>query len=175
MKKDSVRGLIILSLVLAFAGAGQSQQSAFTDPLLDHFTGTWVLRGTIGGQETVHEVVAEWVLGHQYLRFHEVSREKDPKGQPAYEAIVFIGWDQPSGEYACLWLDSTGGGGLTGQAIGKAKRGDDEIPVVFALKDGGSFHTTFAYDRKADAWEWRMDEKQKGLLTPFARLRMTRA
>jgi len=172
--KDKVRLLGILAMFLAIAGAGLAQQPTFADPLLDHFLGAWVLRGTIGGQQTVHDVSTEWVLGHQYLRFHEVSREKDPKGQPAYEAIVFIGWDQPSGAYAILWLDSTGGGGLSAQALGRAKRGGDEIPFVFAVKDGGSFQTTFAYDRKADTWEWRMDEEQKGVMTPFARVKLTR-
>lgn len=168
------RALLIPALILVIAGAGLAQQPTFTDPLLDHFTGTWVLRGTIAGQATVHDVAAEWVLGHQYLRFHEVSREKDPKGQPAYEAIVFIGWDQASGAYAILWLDSTGSWGISAQAIGRAKRGGDEIPFVFIQKDGGSFHTTFAYDRKTDTWEWRMDEEQKSVMTPFARVKLTR-
>jgi hypothetical protein len=168
------RTTLIPAVILVIAGAGLAQQPTFMDPLLDHFIGTWILRGTIGGQQTVHDVAAEWVLGHQYLRFHEVSREKDPKGEPAYEAIVFIGWDQPSGAYACLWLDSTGGGGLSAQAIGRAKRGGDEIPFVFTQKDGGFFQTTFAYDRKADTWEWRMDEEQKGVMTPFARVKLTR-
>jgi len=168
------RALMIPAVILVFAGAGPAQQTTFVDPLLEHFAGTWVLRGTIGGQQTVHDVAAEWVLGHQYLRVHEVSREKDAKGQPAYEAIVFIGGDQPSGAYTCLWLDSTGGGGLSAQAFGHAKRGGDVIPFVFTMKDGVSFHTTFAYDRKADAWEWRMDEDQKGVTTPFARVKLTR-
>lgn len=174
MMKHKPRALAIPALFLAITCAGLAQQPTFTDPLLDHFTGTWVLRGTIAGQATVHDVAAEWVLGHQYLRFHEVSREKDSKGQPAYQAIVFIGWDQTASAYACLWLDSTGGGGISAQAIGRAKRDGDKIPIVFTLKDGGFFHTTFAYDRKADAWEWGMDEEQKGGLTPFARLTMTR-
>jgi hypothetical protein len=166
--------LLGLAAVIVLPPPGPAQASAFNDPLLDHYVGTWVLRGTIGGAQTVHDVSVDWVLGHQYLRIHEVSREKDVQGQPAYEAIVFLGADPAGKGFACLWLDNTGGGGLKGGAIGHAVPKGDEIPIVFAMGAGVSFHTTFVYDRKADAWDWRMDENQNGKLTPFARIRMTR-
>jgi len=38
--------------------------TTFTDPLLDRLTGQWVLRGTIHGQQTAHDIDAAWVLGH---------------------------------------------------------------------------------------------------------------
>jgi hypothetical protein len=114
------------------------------------------------------------VLGHQYVRLHEVSREKDAQGQAAYEAIVFIGWDQPSGGYACLWLDSTGGGGLSAQAIGHAKRSGDEIAFLFKSGDGSLFHTTFAYSKGTDTWQWLMDGEEGGKLQPFARVTLTK-
>ena len=169
-----VRLLAVLAALFILAGSGPAQPSVFDDPLLDHYVGTWVLRGTIGGAATVHDVTVEWVLGHQYLRIHEVSREKDAKGQPAYEAIVFLGVDPAGKGLACLWLDNTGGGGLKGEAIGHAIPRGDEIPIIFTMGGGVSFHTTFIYDRKADAWEWRMDEEQKGKFEPFARVRLTR-
>ncbi|MDD4857463.1 MAG: hypothetical protein PHD74_05065 [Candidatus Krumholzibacteria bacterium] len=124
--------------------------------------------------ETTHDIACAWVLGHQYVRFHEVSREKDAAGRAAYEAIVFIGWDQPSGEYACLWLDSTGGGGLSAQAIAHAKRGGNNIAFLFKGQDGSIFHTTFAYSRDTDTWQWLMDGEEGGKLQPFARVRLTR-
>jgi hypothetical protein len=108
------------------------------------------------------------------MRFTEVSREKDAKGQAAYEAIVFIGWDQASGQYACLWLDTTGGGGLTGQAIGHAKRDGDKIAFLFKGADGSLFHTTFVYDKSSDSWQWLMDGEEGGKLQPFARVKLTR-
>ena len=101
------------------------------------------------------------------MRLHEVSREKDAKGQAAYEAIVFIGRDQPSSQYACLWLDSTGGGGLTGQAIGHAKRGGDDIAFLFKAGDGSLFHTTFAYSKSTDTWQWLMDGEETANCSPL--------
>ena len=156
------------------ACSASAQQSTFQDPLLDSFAGTWVLQGSIAGRQTTHDIVSEWVLGHQYVRLHEVSREKDAKGQAAYEAIVFIGWDQASSQYACLWLDSTGGGGLSAQAIGYAKRSGDEIAFLFKGQDGSTFHTTFAYSKASDTWAWLMDGDDGGKLQPFARVILTR-
>jgi hypothetical protein len=139
--------IFVSTILLSFSAS--AQEPAFQDSLLDHMTGKWVLQGTIAGKETTHDIVSEWVLSHEYVRLHEVSREKDAKGRPAYEAIVFIGWNQTSGEYACLWLDSTGGGGLSAQAIGHAKRGGDEIAFLFKGQDGSIFHTTFRGDKGA--------------------------
>jgi hypothetical protein len=163
-----------VALIILVSVSALAQQTIFQDPLLDHFVGKWVLQGTIGGSATTHDIVAEWVLGHEYVRLHEVSREKDAKGLAAYEAIVFIGWDQPSSQYACLWLDSTGGGGLTGQAIGHAKRDGDKIAFLFKGADGSFFHTTFVYSQSTDTWQWLMDGEEGGKLQPFARVKLTR-
>jgi len=146
----------------------------FSDPLLDHLIGKWVLQGTIAGRETTHDIAVEWVLGHQYVQLHEVSREKNANADPAYEAIVFIGWDQPLSQYACLWLDVTGGGGLSAQAIGHAGRSGDKIAFLFKGSDGSNFHTTFVYDRDTDSWQWLMDGEENGKLQPFARVKITR-
>ncbi len=165
-------GLVASLLLLPLTAL--ADEPPLADPLLDRIVGTWVLRGTIAGAETTHDVVAEWVLNHQYVRLHEVSREKDAGGRAAYEAIVFLGVDKAANGYACLWLDSTGGGGLNAQAIGHAKRGGDEIALVFRGPDGSLFHTTFVNDRAADAWRWLMDAEEGSTLKPFARVRLTK-
>ena len=168
------RSLRIALWVLLVSAAAWPQSGGMRDALMERMAGRWVLQGTIAGRQTTHDVDVEWVLNREYLRLHEVSREKDGQGRPAYEAIVFIGWDAASGRYACLWLDSTGGGGLKGEAIAYAKRGGDELPFLFRGADGSLFHTTFAYDRKADAWQWKMDGEDRGKLQPFARVTLTR-
>ncbi len=164
---------IFISIVLVSVSV-TAQQTTFQDPLLDHLIGKWVLHGTIQGRETTHNIDSEWVLGHQYVRLHEVSREKNAQGRAEYEAIVFIGWDQVSSEYACLWLDTTGGGGISSQVIGHAKRAGNEIAFLFKYKDGGSFHTTFAYNKSTDTRQWLMDGEEGGKLQPFARAKLTK-
>ena len=134
-------------LVTLVSFSVSAQQTTFQDSLLEHMVGKWILHGTIAGKETTHHIAAEWVLQHQYMQFHETSHEKNSKGDAEYEAIVFIGWDQPSSRYACLWLDVTGGGGLSPQAIGYAKPNGDDLAFIFKSSDGSTFHTTFMYDR----------------------------
>ncbi len=95
----NIFSMLVLLLVLT-KGVQAQEVPAFQDSLLDKMVGKWVLRGTIAGSTTTHDVDVAWVLGHQYIRLHEISREKTVQQQPAYEAIVFIGWDAPSSGYA---------------------------------------------------------------------------
>ncbi len=164
--------LVILCLLLPLGVF--AQQSKFEDRLLDHMVGHWVLKGVIAGQQTTHDVTVEWVLAHQYLQLHEISQEKDSAGHPAYEALVFIGWDQSINQYACLWLDITGSSGLTSQAIAHAPRSADTLAFLFKGGDGSLFHTTFIYDEVTDTWQWLMDGEENGKLQPFARVILKR-
>src|SRR5579863_4759512 len=161
--------LAIVALLLVISFSASAQDLTLKDSLLYHLTGSWTLQGTIAGHETTHDIESEWVLSHEYLRLHETSREKNIQGQPAYEAIVFIEWDESSNEYRCLWLDSTGGGGLSAP-IAQGKRGNDKIAFLFKDKDGG-VHTTFVYSKGADTWSWLIDNESGGKLTSFARVK----
>jgi hypothetical protein len=96
---------------------------------LDDVTGNWILTGKIAGDDVVHSIDARWVLGHQYLQFDESTE----KGEIDYEATVFIGWDETSGQYVCKWLDSTGGSGLSNGVLGYAERSEDEKEIAKAL------------------------------------------
>jgi len=143
--------------------------------LFEHLAGTWVLRGTIDNKQTTHDVDAELVLNRGYVRLHEVSREKDAAGAPAYEALVFISVDRKSGDFAILWLDNTGSGGLSPDGIGRGKPTGNSIPFLFKTGNGGAFHTTFIYAPGSDTWQWVMDDESGGKLEPFARVTLTRA
>jgi hypothetical protein len=165
-------GLILLLTLPALTSL--ADEPPFEDELLDRFVGQWVLQGFLAGGEKVHDIDAAWVLGHQYLRFHDVSRELTPDGSLEYDATVYIGWDKPSGRYVCLWLDSTGGGGLNGEGLGYAVPNGDALEFKFQMGKGSVFHTTFAYDREADLWRWSMDSERDGQLNPFARVTMSR-
>ncbi len=164
-------GFVGLWLLLSLPAS--AQDANFQDDLLDNFVGNWVLEGMIAGGDVTHDIAAEWVLDHQYLQFHEESREIAEGGALAYEATVFIGWDEPSGRYVCMWLDSTGGGGLANDVFGYAEPSDEELAFVFD-GENQSFHTTFTYDRMKDSWNWTMDIETDGQRTPFARATMIR-
>jgi hypothetical protein len=168
----STRGCFALGIVISFCAL--AQPTGFQDTFLDHMVGKWVLEGTIAGKNTTHDIVSEWVLGHQYIRIQEVSRDKNAENKPAYEATILIGRDPQSTEYRCLWLDNTGPWDFTSQAIGRAKRGGDNITFRFESNDSSSVNTTFSYDKNGDAWQWSIDNETGGKARAFARVRLTR-
>jgi hypothetical protein len=165
-------GLVLVSLPIAGRLAGQSTTPG--DSLLDRLTGSWVLEGEIAGQQTTHDVSATWVLNHGYVELHEVSRERAATGAPEYEAIVYLVWDQPTRQYAVLWLDNTAAGPFDPQGVGHAAAAGDSIPFVFRNGNVESFRNTFVYDRNADTWQWHMDNVASGVFKPFARVTLRR-
>lgn len=165
---------LILSLVLISPITVKSQQITQPDSLLNKLTGKWVLKGTIAGQETIHEIDAKRVLNGQYVQLKEVSREKDEKGNPLYEAVIYICWQEAKKQYFCLWLDNTSNEGISNQVIGHAKQSGDKIEMLFKFSDVNQFHTTFLYDRVTDTWHWLMDGEENGKLQPFARVKLTK-
>jgi len=175
MKGEEMRRVLVLCFFMLVFCLAASAQPAFQDRLLDHMTGQWLLQGTVEGKQTTHDVAAEWVLNHEYIQLHETAREKDAQGRPAYDAIVFLGWDKNSNHIACLWLDTTSGDGLSARTtIGMGKREGNEIVFLFKGSDGSVFHTTFAYNPADDTWKWIMDGEEHGKLQPFARLSLKR-
>jgi hypothetical protein len=167
-----------LAAILAFcvlSASGFAGSTNITDQLLDHLVGRWTLTGTIANKKNTHDVTAEWILNHGYVRLHEASREKDSSGAPAYEAIIFVCAEPNGGDYTCLWLDSTGSWGLSPQAMGRAKRQTNSIPFVFKDPDGAvSFENTFVYDPAADSWSWVMDNVHDGKRKPFGRVTLAK-
>ena len=163
-----------LSILLLLAAAQLPSQSLAADSLFDRLIGHWVLRGTIARQSTTHDVEFEWMLGREYVKMHEVSRERGPNGAPAYEAVVLFGRDPRSGEYACLWLDNTGASAFDAAGIGRGAVAADSIPFVFNYTSTDRFHTTFVYNRGTDSWDWHMDNDSSGVRRPFARVTLTR-
>ena len=176
-KLPNLQATCFLCLVFLIGGGCLAQEPATNSPLelLDRLAGQWVLQGTIAGKRTTHEVQVEWVLKREYLRLHEISREKDTKGDPAYEAIVFVSWDPKTQEYICLWLDSTAGGGLSAQGFAHGKKSGDSIPFLFTISPSDSIHNTFVYDRGADSWKWLIDNDANGKTERFADVKLARA
>ncbi|HEY0105314.1 MAG TPA: hypothetical protein VGB91_04465 [Rhizomicrobium sp.] len=166
-------GKIAAALFLS-ATPALAQQATLHDALLDHLAGKWVLTGEIANRQTTHDVSAAWVLAHQYLELRETAREKNADGSPAYDATVYIGWDESTKHYVCVWLDDYGS--ISTQSLGYAVRAGDRIAFVFQDRDDDAkFHTTFAYDAAANRWSMDMDQGPDGKLTPFARTTLTPA
>jgi hypothetical protein len=160
-------------LLLASSSLG-AQRTPPRDSLLDRLVGTWVLRGTIAGQPVVHDVSARWVLGKEYVELREVSRRRSANGGPDYEAIVYVGRDSTTGEYAALWMDNTAYGAFAPAGTGHGKAAGDSIAFLFVEPGANNFHNTFVYHRLANSWEWHLDNDDAKGRRPFARVTLTR-
>ena len=165
---------LAVTLVTLLLASDLRAQSLPPDSLFHRLLGRWVLQGTIARQQTTHDVTFEWLLGHEYLQMHEVSRERSVTGAPAYEAVVLFGRAPQTGAYACLWMDNTGANAFDPAGIGRGSVAGDSIPFLFRYSTTTSFHTTFVYDRTADSWQWHMDNDSAGVRRPFARVTLTR-
>lgn len=158
---------------LALASPLLSQEPLPRDRLLDRLAGSWVLRGPMAGRDVVHDVSFRWVLDNEYLEMHEVSRMKSKAGIPDYEAIVYIGRDPKTLEYSMLWLDNTAYGAFAPGGTGRGIAAGDSIAFVFP-EPGNRFHNTFVYNRRANTWEWHLDNDDAKGRRPFARVTLSR-
>jgi hypothetical protein len=174
---------LILVLALFAAPAMLAQQPPVSSPLLDHLAGKWLMEGTIAGQRTKHDLDAEWVLDHHYLRIHEVSEEKKADGKPQYEAMVFIAWNEETKSdqtknaqpkhYSCAWLDVYGS--FSAASIGVAPPSENELAFLFKNEKGElDFSNDFVYDAKSDTWSDALDNIVNGAKKEFGRVKLTR-
>jgi hypothetical protein len=171
-ERSNVKNLIVV-LALLTTTASLAQQPPVSSPLLDHLAGKWVMEGTIAGQPTKHDIDAQWVLEHHYLQIHEVSREKKPNGEPQYEAMVFIAWNEEPKHYSCAWLDVYGG--LSVASIGEALPAENELKFIFKNQKGEiDFSNDFVYEPKTDTWSDALDNIVNGEKKPFGRVKLTR-
>ncbi len=166
--------LISLPLSLPLACA-QHVVNPKSDALMDKMTGEWVMTGTIGQEQVTHDVYVDWILKRQYIRIHEVSREKDADGELAYEAWIHIAWDKDNAEYVVMWLDNTGTTNFAAEGVGHGKPDGDRLPFVWKSADGSGIRNMFAYDRATDSWTWSIDNVDKSNnRSQFARLALKR-
>ena len=169
-----MRETIALGALLA-ATPALAQQATFNDTLVDHLAGKWVLTGQMDKGPVTHDITAEWVLAHQYLELHEVSREKNRDGSPVYQAKVFIGWDAGKKIYDVVWLDDYGS--ISTQSLGYATPNGNSLAFVFHNRDdAGGFHTTFTWHPENGTWSMDMDNMTAaGKTETFARTTLTAA
>ena len=141
----------------------------FQDELLEHLVGNWMLTRAIRGQEVQNSVQAGWVLNHQFLQVHM----KDVASPPAYEAFVYVGYDNTSERYVVHWLDAYGG--RFSETLGFGTRDGNSIRLVFEYPDG-PFHNTWTWDPASGSWSFAMKSKDaSGQWKPFAEDSLRRA
>jgi hypothetical protein len=166
-------GFPILGLIVLFVVSIATAQAppAWHDDLVDRMAGTWKMEGQVTGHPAHHEVQAEWVLNHQFLRIHEKTAGDAPAAERRYEATWFLGYDSVSERYVLHLFDVFGT--RFSETLGYGSRDGDRIRFVFEYPDG-PFHTDFRWLAEKKSWQWVMEQKNKdGKWTPFADLLLT--
>lgn len=124
------------------------------DELLDKLVGTWNSTGKIVNRAVEYQIKADWTLKHQFLEVHMT----DAANPPAYEARVFIGYDNTSERYVAHWIDAFGG--RWSETLGYGTRSGNSVKFVFEYPDG-PFHTTFTWVPETGRWKLLMQQKDK--------------
>jgi hypothetical protein len=149
MMKNCPQPIALLIILLSALSPAQTS-AEWRDDLVDDLAGTWKLEGRVLGRAAHHDVQAEWVLNHQFLRIHEKTAATAPPAENRYEAIWFLGYDAISERYVLHLLDVFGG--RYSEALGYGTRDGNAIRFVFEYPDG-PFHTTFRWSEEKDTWQ----------------------
>ena len=182
-ERISKHSLVLWSLIATITFMALSSPMAYAQEsvtpkakeLMNKMTGEWVMTGTIGQKQVTHDVYVDWILKRQYIRIHEISREKDADGELEYEAWIHIAWDKDNAEYVVMWLDNTGTTNFAAEGVGHGKPDGDRLPFVWKFADGSGIQNIFAYDRAKDTWTWSIDNVDKSnKLSQFARVKLKR-
>jgi hypothetical protein len=173
MKTSFFSHLLIAVLVaLVPARSGAQASGEWRDDLVNAMAGTWKLEGQIKVHSTQHEIQAEWVFNHQFLRIHEKTNANAPADERRCEATWFLGHDPISERYILHLLDVFGG--RFSETLGYGVRDGNAIRFVFEYPDG-PLHTTYRWPPEKDTWQWLMQQKdESGKWTNFADLKLTR-
>ena len=161
--------LFILIVITGFACTAPTPAPAAQEPLdgpnkilrdalLDNLIGRWRTNGMMGNEKIEHDLSAEWVLNHQFVRLHFQDLHRPKEGDVAYEAAAHIGYDNMSERYVAHWMDVFGGRWST--TLGYGKKSGEAIKFVFEYPDG-PFHTTFTWQPKEKTWRILMEQKDK--------------
>lgn len=140
------------------------------DDFLDHLVGNWDLNGRMGDKILLQKAVGRWVLKGLFveLRFRAVQVGKE--GNPSYEAIYLIGYDDNAGNYVLNLFDTFG---VTSRPVpGLGKRGGNTIRFVFS-HDAGPFVNAFTWHPKECSWTMLLTSEENGKTKVFAEKQMT--
>ena len=145
----------------------------WADGLVKNLAGFWKLEGNVMGNNAHHDVRAEWVFNHQFLRIEEKTSPNAPATERRYDAIWYLGYDQISERYVLHLMDTFGA--RFSETLGYGIRDGNQIKFVFEYPDG-PFHTTYRWNAEEKSWQWLMEQKNKdGKWVPFSDLRLKKA
>jgi hypothetical protein len=127
----------------------------------------------VTGSSAHHDVQADWVLNHQFLRIQERTSATAPAGERRYEAVWYLGYDAISERYVLHLMDTFGP--RFSETLRYGTRDGNQIRFIFEYPDG-PFHNTYRWNPQDKTWQWPMEQKDRdGKWVPFADLTLSKA
>jgi len=162
MKASSLKVLAVIVLALCFVPASIAQvdkdgnDRRFYDDLLDHLVGKWEVTATAFGQTFKLDREAEWVMGHQYLRIYEKSREVVPWLKTSFERTIFIGYNHGSKRYLVYEL-TVHGGDVPHEPEGfyYAERTGNELKMAMTKGAEVVGYQRFTWEPESKSWRFQ--------------------
>src|SRR5580692_7160029 len=97
----------LFAVLLSLPAMGQAPAD-WADGLISNLKGSWKLEGKVVGNDAHHDVQADWVLNHQFLRIEEKTSANAPAGERRYDSIWYLGYDPVSERYVLHLMDTFG-------------------------------------------------------------------
>jgi hypothetical protein len=128
----------------------------FYDDLLDNLVGDWEVSATVYGQKFTLEREAHWIMGHQYLRIYEKSREVIPWLKTRFERTILIGYNHSSKRYLVYEL-TVHGGDVPHEPEGfyYATRSGNELKMIVTKDSEVVGFQRFIWEPATSSWRFR--------------------
>jgi hypothetical protein len=140
------------------------------DKFLNKLVGSWSLTGVMGDKRLFQRAVGRWVLKELFVELRFRAIRIGEGGNPPYEALYLIGFDNRLENYVLHLFDTFG---VTSNPVaGIGKRRCNTIRFEFSY-DSGPFINTFTWHPKRRAWTMTLVSLTEGKTDTFARKEMT--
>jgi len=140
-----------LFVLLVGSAAFAQNLRVFQDDLLDQLVGKWNGTGTVHDAPSKQIFEAEWVLNHQFLRIQEKTEEIIPRANVRFEALLFIGYDQPSKRYVLQSMNVWGAGRAGAFVYGERNGNEIKFDEDFA---GAQGYSRLLWQPESKTWKY---------------------
>jgi hypothetical protein len=124
----------------------------------------------MGDKTLLQKAIGRWVLKGLFLELRFKAMQIGREGNPPYEAIYLIGFNNKTGDYVLNLFDTFGVTSRTVPGLGKLE--GNTIRFVFAY-DTRPFINVFTWHPRQHSWRMLLMPEEEGKTIVFATKEMT--
>jgi hypothetical protein len=168
VKRLAVLAMLFVAPPLAVRAQEITLREDPRPPLLKELDGEWTMKGDVLGKLVAYRMAAGPTLRARYTEMHM----RDLAEPPQYEARVFLGFDDESGDLIVHWMDDFGARYSIPHGTGRID--GSTLQFTFPYADG-PFRDTLEFDQRNGTWTLRIEAGQPdGSWKHFARYEIRR-